>query len=208
MSWSRPDPELTLADEAVRLTPYRPAQDAAELGHAALTSTNGRNIFRYTLATPEILTLADFERFLEPKLRTPGWITLTVRSRLSPTAVGTVSLMNIRAEHGCLEVGSIWYTQSVQRTEVNTRTMALVFGYVFDQLKYRRLEWKCHNDNQPSKAAALRLGFVPEGVFRQHFWDKDENRDTAWYSLIDAEWPEKRQNLAHLIRKYDTLRGE
>jgi RimJ/RimL family protein N-acetyltransferase len=89
-------------------------------------------------------------------------------------------------------VGNILFTPALQRTRGATESMYLLARYIFDRLGYRRYEWKCNADNAPSRAAALRLGFSFEGVFRQHMIVKGRNRDTAWYSMLDGEWPERR----------------
>ena len=78
---------------------------------------------------------------------------------------------------------------AISRSRVATEALYLAARHIFDDLGYRRFEWKCNNLNEPSKAAALRFGFSFEGVFRQHMWGKGANRDTAWFAMIDAEWP-------------------
>jgi RimJ/RimL family protein N-acetyltransferase len=96
--------------------------------------------------------------------------------------------MEIRPEQGVFEVGWITYSPALQRTRVATEAIYLVGDYGFS-LGYRRYEWKCNNLNEPSKRAALRFGFQYEGLFRQHMVVKGANRDTAWFSIIDSEWP-------------------
>ena len=91
--------------------------------------------------------------------------------------------------HGTVEIGHIWYAPAIQRTRATTEATYLLARHVFDDLGYRRLEWKCNALNAPSRAAAERFGFTYEGTFRQHMWVKGANRDTAWYSLLDGEWP-------------------
>ena len=101
---------------------------------------------------------------------------------------GHLWLMEIRPEHGVFEVGYITYSPVLQRTRVATEAIHLCGGYGFS-LGYRRFEWKCNNLNAPSKRAALRFGFSYEGLFRQHMVVKGRNRDTAWFSILDSEWP-------------------
>ncbi|MBT6146912.1 MAG: GNAT family N-acetyltransferase, partial [Gemmatimonadetes bacterium] len=103
--------------------------------------------------------------------------------------VGIVSFLRIDADHRCIEVGHIWYVPQVQRSEVNTESLYLLLKHAFDDLGFRRVEWKCDALNARSKAAALRLGFKAEGVFRQHRIVRGRNRDTAWFALLDHEWP-------------------
>ena len=119
---------------------------------------------------------------------------LSVTSLGSGTRVGMVSFLNIIPDAWRLELGHIWYAPSVQRTKVNTESVYLMLCESFG-LGYRRIEWKCDALNAKSRAAALRLGFRFEGIFRQHLIYKGRNRDTAWFSMLDAEWPRIRQNI-------------
>jgi RimJ/RimL family protein N-acetyltransferase len=107
-------------------------------------------------------------------------------------ATGYASLMRMDPAHGVIEVGNILYSTVLQRTAAATEAMYLMARYVFDQLGYRRYEWKCNALNLPSRRAAERLGFTFEGVFRQHMVVKGQNRDTAWYSMLDHEWPSRK----------------
>ncbi|MCB1480601.1 MAG: GNAT family N-acetyltransferase [Rhodobiaceae bacterium] len=102
---------------------------------------------------------------------------------------GVASLMRIVPEHGVIEVGHINYAPALQKTPAGTEAQYLLMKRVFDELGYRRYEWKCDNANEGSKAAALRYGFHFEGIFRNHLVVKGRNRDTAWFSIIDSEWP-------------------
>ncbi len=104
---------------------------------------------------------------------------------------GHMWMMEIRPAHGVFEVGWITYSPALQRTRPATEAVYLIGDYGFS-LGYRRYEWKCNNRNEPSKRAALRYGFRYEGLFRQHQVVKGENRDTAWYSILDGEWPARK----------------
>lgn len=108
-------------------------------------------------------------------------------------AVGIATLMEIRPAMRVIEVGHIVYTPALQRTPLATEAQYLLARYVFETLGYRRYEWKCNALNAPSRHAAERYGFRFEGVFRQHMIVKGRNRDTAWYSLLDAEWPARKR---------------
>ncbi len=108
-------------------------------------------------------------------------------------AVGNATLMRIDEPNRVIEVGGILFSPLLQRTLGSTEAMYLMAKYVFDTLNYRRYEWKCNALNAPSRAAALRLGFVYEGLFRQHMIVKGENRDTTWFSMLDSEWPARRE---------------
>jgi RimJ/RimL family protein N-acetyltransferase len=118
-----------------------------------------------------------------------------ILDKSSGLAVGRAALMRIEPAHRVIEVGSILYTPALQRTRGATEAMYLLARYIFEDLGYRRYEWKCNALNDPSRAAALRLGFSYEGIFRQHMIIKGENRDTAWYSMLDSEWPARKARL-------------
>jgi RimJ/RimL family protein N-acetyltransferase len=107
-------------------------------------------------------------------------------------AVGVATLMEIRPAMRVIEVGHIMYGTPLQRTPLATEAQYLLARYAFETLGYRRYEWKCNALNAPSRRAALRYGFVFEGVFRQHMIVKGRSRDTAWYSIVDSEWPARK----------------
>ncbi len=110
----------------------------------------------------------------------------------SDRAVGMASYMRIHEAVGVLEVGHIAFAPVLQKTAAATEAMYLMMRHVFDDLGYRRYEWKCDSLNAPSRAASMRFGFQFEGVFRQHLMYKGRNRDTAWFSLLDHEWPARK----------------
>lgn len=107
-------------------------------------------------------------------------------------AAGYASYMRIEPAHGVVEVGNILLSPGLQRTRAATEAMYLMAKHVFDDLGYRRYEWKCNAENEPSRRAALRLGFSFEGLFRQHMVIKNHNRDTAWFAMLDREWPARK----------------
>ena len=109
-------------------------------------------------------------------------------------AVGYLTLLRIVPEHRVIEVGHVLYSPALQRTRLGTETQYLLARYVFETLGYRRYEWKCDALNAPSRRAALRYGFVYEGTFRQYMIAKGRNRDNAWYSMLDSEWPDRKRN--------------
>ena len=106
--------------------------------------------------------------------------------------VGIFTLMAIRPEHRVIEVGHVIYSPALQRTPLATEAQYLLARYVFETLGYRRYEWKCDALNAASRRAALRYGFTFEGIFRQHMIAKGRNRDTAWYAMLDGEWPARK----------------
>ncbi|MCB5189937.1 GNAT family N-acetyltransferase [Methylobacillus arboreus] len=117
---------------------------------------------------------------------------------LSGKALGTLALMRISPAVGSVEVGFVVYSPLLQKSTAATEAQFLLMQYAFETLGYRRYEWKCDSLNAPSKAAALRLGFTFEGIFRQAVVYKGRNRDTAWFSIIDSEWP----GLAQVYRQW------
>jgi RimJ/RimL family protein N-acetyltransferase len=115
-------------------------------------------------------------------------------------AAGLASLMEIRPAMRVVEVGHIVYSPALQRTALGTEAQYLLMRYAFETLGYRRYEWKCNALNEPSRRAALRYGFTFEGVFRQHMIVKGRNRDTAWFSILDAEWPDRKVAFERWLR--------
>ncbi|KAK9234107.1 acyl-CoA N-acyltransferase [Lipomyces kononenkoae] len=109
--------------------------------------------------------------------------------KMSRQITGYISLLRIDPTNRVIEVGNVMFSTLLQRTRGATECVYLLAQLVFDDLGYRRFEWKCNNLNDPSKRAAQRLGFTFEGIFRQHMIIKGRNRDTAWFSIIDSEWP-------------------
>jgi RimJ/RimL family protein N-acetyltransferase len=112
----------------------------------------------------------------------------------SDRAVGFFTLLRIEPAMRVVEVGHVMYSPTLQRTPLGTEAQYLLARYVFETLGYRRYEWKCDSLNAASWRAALRYGFVYEGTFRQHFIAKGRNRDNAWFSMLDSEWPACKRN--------------
>lgn len=122
-------------------------------------------------------------------------------------ALGRLSLMRIEPAQGVIEVGHVLFGPRLQRTPAATEAQFLLARHVFDDLGYRRYEWKCNALNAPSRRAAERLGFRYEGLFRQHMIVKGRNRDTAWYSMLDGEWPVVRRGFERWLepQNFDPL---
>jgi RimJ/RimL family protein N-acetyltransferase len=110
--------------------------------------------------------------------------------------LGVASYLRITPELGVIEIGHIWFGLQLQRTTAATEAIYLLMRHVFDDLGYRRLEWKCNALNAASRRAAERFGFTFEGVFRKHMVVKGRNRDTAWYAITEDEWPAIRRGFA------------
>lgn len=174
----------------VRLDPQVP-EDAEELFGISHGSPELEELWRFLPVGP-FGNAAEMAGFLEEWGKQPDVRAFTVRSTRDGTALGSYSLMSLRPVHGVGELGNIWFTLSAQGTKANTECARLLLNYCFEELGYRRMEWKCNALNAPSRKAATRLGFTFEGIFRQHLIVKGANRDTAWFSLLDHEWPQAR----------------
>jgi len=120
----------------------------------------------------------------------PDWLYFAVIDRATGLCGGRHAFMRIRPEHRSIEIGDVLWGRGVARTRIATEGLFLMARYVFENLSYRRFEWKCNALNLPSRQAAVRFGFTYEGVFRQDMIVKGENRDTAWFSMLDSEWPD------------------
>jgi len=118
---------------------------------------------------------------------------------LTDRAIGYLTLLNIQLRMRVIEVGHILYSPLLQRTPLGSETQYLLARYVFETLGYRRYEWKCNALNSASRRAALRYGFTYEGTFRQHLISKGRNRDNAWFSMLDSEWPARKANFEHWL---------
>lgn len=133
--------------------------------------------------------LADVEAWIARAAASEDPLFSAVIDQATGRAAGRQALMRIVPEHGVIEIGHILWGAAISRRRAATEALYLAARYVFEDRGYRRFEWKCHNANEPSKAAARRFGFSYEGLFRQHMWTKGANRDTAWFSMLDSEWP-------------------
>jgi RimJ/RimL family protein N-acetyltransferase len=134
----------------------------------------------------------EFTAWLNDRAASTDPLFFAVVDRESMRALGMASFMRMVPEHGVIEIGHIWFAPEIQRTRQATEAIFLLARHAFDGLGYRRLEWKCDSLNGPSRRAAERFGFTYEGVFRQHMVVKGRNRDTAWFSMTDGEWPIRR----------------
>jgi RimJ/RimL family protein N-acetyltransferase len=184
-----PPQRIVLEGHYTRLEPIGP-QHVAGL-YAAATSGDGQERFRYLFEEPPE-TEADMAAFVQQAAAKDDPLCFAVIDKATGIAEGRQSLMRIVPEHGVIELGGIYWGPNISRTRITTEAFYLHARYIFDELGYRRFEWKCNNENEPSKAAAQRFGLTFEGVFRQHMIQKGKNRDTAWFSMLDGEWPRLR----------------
>ena len=187
-------PELpSVKGEHVRIDPARLPEDADAL-FEALGGLGNDDLWRYIPIGP-FEDAESLSEGLQAAIARGSWLTHLIRDAASNDLLGMASYMRLRPQAGSVEVGCIMFSKTLQRTPAATEAMFLMARYVFDELGYRRYEWKCDNANEASKSAALRLGFQFEGIFRQDMVMKGRSRDTAWFSIIDKEWPKAKAAL-------------
>lgn len=177
-----------LQGHAVTLEPLDASRHAAALwkaieGHDEVWQW----LFEGPFASEEAFT-AD----IEAKQRSTDRVYYAIVPGTTGAAAGYASYLRMEPGHGVIEVGNILYSPALQHTTAATEAMYLMARHVFDDLGYRRYEWKCNALNEPSRRAAQRLGFTFEGIFRQHMVIKGRNRDTAWFAMLDHEWPARK----------------
>jgi RimJ/RimL family protein N-acetyltransferase len=187
--WTRrPAPGLAALDGArVRLEPL----DWKTHGEGVFAATGGEanaQLWEWMPVGP-FLDQDALEGFLHTARDREGWKTMVIRTRDAGEILGMATYMRIREAHGSAEIGCVAFGPKLKRTPEATEALALMAGHVFDDLGYRRYEWKCNFGNIASKRAAERFGFVFEGVFRNDMVTKGKSRDTAWYSITGAQWP-------------------
>jgi len=180
-------PRLSLPGRYCRLEPVDPQRHAAALFAAYMDAPDARDWTYLSTERPETLPL--FEDYLGGLANSEDPLHYAIVDGDTTKPVGTAALMRIDPVHGVIEVGSIAYSPRIKRSRAGTEAMYLLMRLVFDDLGYRRYEWKCDNLNGPSRLAAQRYGFTFEGIFRKAIVYKGRSRDTAWYSIIAEEWP-------------------
>ena len=194
-NWTaRPKPvRAPLEGRYVRLEPLDPAVHGDGL-FAASSVTNATERFRWLGDYPPESREA-FQPWLGKAGASDDPLFFVLIDAVTGDIGGRQALMRIDAANGVAEIGNIYWGPRVARTRLATEAFLLFARYIFDDLGYRRFEWKCNDRNEPSKRAALRFGFRFEGIFRQHMVVKGENRDTAWFAMLDHEWPSIRRAL-------------
>lgn len=189
VGWSsRPRPQRTdMVGRYCRLEPVNSERHGKDLFCAYQQAPDTRDwtyLFPDRPDTPQA-----FHAYLAKLETSEDPLHFTIIDTSTQQAVGTAALMRIEPTHGVIEVGSITFSPLLKKTRAATESMFLMMRRSFDELGYRRYEWKCDSLNAPSRSAALRYGFTFEGIFRQAVVYKGRSRDTAWYSIIDSEWP-------------------
>ncbi len=186
----RPE-RIALEGRWITLAPLD-AEKHAEALYQGSNGDAGRDAVWDYLFNGPFASFDDFAADIELKARSVDPHFFAVVDNASGGALGYQALMRIEPTHRVIEVGNVMYTPAMQRTAGATEAQYLFARHVFDDLGYRRYEWKCDNLNAPSKRAAERFGFTFEGIFRQHMVVKGRNRDTAWFSMLDGEWPARK----------------
>ncbi|WP_321889773.1 GNAT family N-acetyltransferase [Paraburkholderia bannensis] len=182
---------VTIEGERCRIEPVDVERHAADLFEAYSAALDGSD-WTYLFVGP----FTDFESFrayLAKAAASEDPLHYAIVDRASGKAVGTFALMRIEPAHGAIEVGSVTFSPLLKRTAISTEAQYLLMRYVFDELGYRRYEWKCDSLNAPSRKTALRLGFEFEGIFRQAVVYKGRSRDTAWFAIVDQDWPQAKR---------------
>lgn len=180
----RPD-RVTLSGRHARLEPLDPDRHGADLLDAAQARPAA---FQYLFETPPA-DAAAFSAWLQPAAAGQDPMFWAVIDLATGRAEGRQALMRITPEHWVIEIGSILWGPAIAGSRVATEALYLHAAHVFEALGYRRFEWQCNALNAASRRAALRFGFGFEGIFRQHMIIKGENRDTAWFAMLDRDWP-------------------
>jgi len=181
--------KVPLEGATVVLEPVDPTRHAAALYES---SKDAPELWKH-LAYGPFKDQAEFTSWLHDRAATDDPLFYALVDRAAGEARGMASYLRMEPVFGVIEIGHIWFAPSLQRTRAATDAIYLLARHAFDDLGYRRLEWKCDSLNGPSRRAAERFGFTFEGIFRQHMITKGRNRDTAWYSIIDSEWPARRE---------------
>ena len=198
----RPD-RTVLEGRYVTLAPLDPRLHGEDLWEATKGEQNDA-LWRYVTDGP-FPQRNDFDRALAGMAASEDPLYFAIVGRATLRAAGRASYMRIDTRHRVIEVGSILYTPALQRTRGATEAMYLMARHAFEDLGYRRYEWKCNALNEASRRAALRLGFTFEGLFRQHQIIKGRNRDTAWFSMLDSEWPRRKAALERWLEPENFL---
>ncbi|MGC2942260.1 MULTISPECIES: GNAT family N-acetyltransferase [unclassified Brevibacterium] len=188
---AQPPRRETIHGRFVDLEPLDSAAHGDDLFAEVTAPTGIDDRFRYLPQTPQT-DRGEFDSWIAEAAGSPDPLFFAVVDRSTGRALGRQALMRIDAANGVIEIGHILWGPSLSRTAAATEALFLCAELVFAS-GFRRFEWKCDDDNVPSKRAAERFGFTFEGVFRQHLVVKGRNRDTAWFSIIDSEWPSLRQ---------------
>ena len=183
----------SLDGRLVLLEPLDPDRHSEALYAASHEDDQAKRVWTYLPDGP-FEDPASFKQWVRRIVVEPDRLFYAFRDKHTERLGGMATYLDIRPAMGSIEIGYIWFAPYLQRTQQATEALFLMLRYAFDELKYRRMQWRCNALNEKSRSAALRLGFTFEGIFYQHMVVKGHNRDTAWYSILDYEWPRIRGN--------------
>lgn len=186
----RPE-RVVLHGRLVDLVPLDPPLHGESLFQLTC-GTDNQYLWTY-LAKGPFVDRKEFDAYLQQLAASEDPLCYVIVERRSSRAVGWVTYMRIEPAHRVIEVGNVMFSPALRRTTGATEAIYLMARNAFEVLGYRRFEWKCNSLNAASRRAALRFGFTFEGVFRQHMVVKGRSRDTMWFSMIDAEWPKRKE---------------
>ena len=193
----RPGPAV-LPGRYCTLEPLDPDRHAADL-HAAYSEAPDDRDWTYLSFGP-FRTIEAYRAWADTAAQSRDPRHFAVVDTATGRALGTLALMRHDPDNGVVEVGTVVFSRTLQRTPASTEAQYLLMRHVFEDLGYRRYEWKCDSLNAPSRRSALRLGFTYEGTFRQAVVYRGRNRDTAWFSMLDSEWPRARRAFERWLR--------
>lgn len=200
-----PSTDTKLSGRYVTLVGLRPAH--AQSLYPYISGESNAHLWDYMFNKP-FDSPEDFQAFVSLAASSADTIFYAILSNTEDDVsgpegkrvLGWASYLNVNSTHQSIEVGNLLYTAALQRTAAATEAMYLMAKHAFEDLGYRRYEWKCNALNGPSRRAALRLGFEAEGVFRQHMIVKGRSRDSAWFSMLKEEWPSRKEELENWLK--------
>jgi RimJ/RimL family protein N-acetyltransferase len=178
---------VVLEGDRVRIEPLDPQKHGDDLWAAC--GEGKRDAMWAYMAVGPFPDRVSFDAYLERFAKSEDPLAFAIVTKPERRAAGIVAYLRIEPAHRVIEVGNIWYGEALQGSAAATEAMYLLAKHAFEDLGYRRYEWKTNAFNAASRKAAERLGFTFEGVFRNHMIMKGRNRDTAWFAMLDEEWP-------------------
>ncbi|RRC99430.1 N-acetyltransferase [Amphritea balenae] len=191
---------ICLEGRYVILEPMRADRHAEALYQAGHSTEQGLKIWDY-LAYGPWPDLASYTAVIKQQSASQDTVFYALRSKETGDVCGQASFLDINAVNGVIEIGHIWFGPQLQKTRAATEALYLMIRYAMDELGYRRMQWRCNSQNSGSRTAAQRLGFRFEGIFFNHMIFKGKNRDTAWYSILDNEWPTVRELISTWLKE-------
>jgi len=198
-------PRIEHEGQFVTLRPVDAARDVDALYEVSHGTADNEALWTHLPYGP-FAAKSDLLAELERRETVEDIVFFTVVDAATEQPVGQFSYLRIKPATRTIKIGHIWYGPIAQRTKINTEAVYLTLKHAFEDLNYRRMEWKCDALNERSRAAALRLGFTFEGIFRQHMIVKGRNRDSAWFAMLDHEWPAVKANMERWL--YDDGDGK